>query len=97
MIKNGSALLTFAFLLCTAACSVNPTTLESEFNVVSESKEVSIGRGADPQIIKRFGYYHNPALQNYIDGVGQKLAHLSRRTDIARMTGVDQHKAQTLR
>jgi predicted Zn-dependent protease len=66
-----------------AGCSVNPVTLEREFNVVSESKEVSIGRGADPQIIKRFGYYRNPALQNYLDGVGQKLASASRRSDIA--------------
>jgi len=83
MIKNGSALVPLALLLCTAACSINPTTFESEFNVVSESKEVNIGRGADPQIIKRFGYYRNPALQNYVDGVGQKLARLCRRNDLA--------------
>jgi predicted Zn-dependent protease len=82
MIKNCSALLTFAFMLCTAGCSINPVTLESEFNVVSESKEVSIGRGADPQIIQQFGYYRNPALQNYVDGVGQKLARVCRRHDI---------------
>jgi predicted Zn-dependent protease len=83
MIKTGSAFIPFALLLCTAACSINPATLESEFNVVSEPKEVSIGRGADPQIIKRFGYYRNPALQNYVDGVGQKLARVSRRNDLA--------------
>jgi predicted Zn-dependent protease len=82
MIKSGGALLAFALLLCTAACSINPTTFESEFNVVSESKEVSIGRGADPQIIKRFGYYRNPALQNYVDGVGQKLSRVCRRNDL---------------
>jgi predicted Zn-dependent protease len=70
-------------LLSAASCSINPVTLESEFNVVSESKEVSIGRGADPQIIRQFGYYRNPALQNYVDGVGQKLARVCRRNDIA--------------
>lgn len=66
-----------------AACSINPVTLESEFNVVSESKEIAIGRGADPQIIRRFGYYRNPALQDYVDSVGQKLARVCRRSDIA--------------
>ena len=49
MVKTGNALIVFALLLCTAACSINPTTFESEFNVVSETKEVNIGRGADPQ------------------------------------------------
>jgi predicted Zn-dependent protease len=82
MVKNGKFIGAFAFLMCTAGCSINPVTLESEFNVVSESKEVSIGRGADPQIIKQFGYYRNPALQDYVDGVGQKLARVCRRTDI---------------
>ncbi len=68
---------------CASSCSLNPVTLENEFNVISESKEVSIGRGADPQIIRQFGYYRNPALQNYVDGIGQKLASASRRNDIA--------------
>jgi len=82
MVKNFIILSVCAVMLCTAGCSINPTTLESEFNVVSESKEVNIGRGADPQIIQRFGYYRNPALQNYVDGVGQKLARVCRRNDI---------------
>ncbi len=79
--KKSYCPVTFALLLCTAACSINPVTFESEFNVVSETKEVNIGRGADPQIIQRFGYYRNPALQNYVDGVGQKLARVCRRND----------------
>ena len=81
MLKIIKALAVCCFLLCAAACSVNPLTLESEFNVVSESKEDSIGRGAHPQILQQFGYYRNPALQSYVDGIGQKLAHVSRRND----------------
>jgi len=83
MLKATNILAVCCLLVCASACSINPVTLESEFNVVSESKEVSIGRGADPQIIQRFGYYRNPALQNYVDGVGQKLARVCRRNDIA--------------
>ncbi len=83
MLKRIKDLSVCVCLLWVAGCSINPVTLESEFNVVSESKEVSIGRGADPQIIRQFGYYRNPALQNYVDGVGQKLVRVCRRNDIA--------------
>ena len=83
MVKNGTVILIIAFMVCATACSINPVTLESEFNVVSESKEASIGRGANPQLIQQFGYYRNPAFQNYVDGVGQKLAHVCRRNDVA--------------
>lgn len=83
MVKIFQLLAACWCLLFIAACSVNPVTFENEFNVVSESKEVSIGRGADPQIIKQFGYYHNAALQDYVETVGQKLARVCRRHDIA--------------
>ncbi|MEI6127750.1 MAG: M48 family metalloprotease, partial [Pseudomonadota bacterium] len=66
-----------------AGCSINPVTLEREFNVISETKETDIGRGAHPQIIQQFGFYRNPELQRYVDEVGQKLVRACRRHDIA--------------
>ena len=69
-----------AFLF--TACMVNPVTLQSEFNVVSEERELNIGRQAHPQIIKQFGYYQNEELQRYVNQVGQKLASVSRRRDV---------------
>lgn len=76
--------------LAAAGCSINPVTLEREFNVISETKENDIGRGADPQIIQRFGYYRNPELQRYVDAVGQKLVLGCRRHDISyRFTVLD--------
>ena len=44
------------------------------FTVMDESTDVNIGREADPQILRQFGYYDSPDLQNYIAQVGQLVA-----------------------
>ncbi len=80
--------LSLAFFV--AGCSVHPHTLEREFNIVSEQKELNIGRTAHPQIIAQFGYYQNPELQRYINSVGQKLVSVCPRQDITyRFTVLD--------
>jgi predicted Zn-dependent protease len=43
------------------------------FTVFDESADVTIGREADPEILKRFGYYESPDLQNYVAQVGQRV------------------------
>lgn len=75
-------LCTCLLLLCLAGCMVHPVTLKSEFNVVSEERELNIGRQAHPQIIKQFGYYQNEKLQRYVNEVGQRLVAVSRRRDL---------------
>ncbi len=84
IIKVITRLIALATLCSLGAtgCMVHPVTLEREFNVVSEHKECSIGRGAHPQILKQFGYYHNPELQSYVRDVGKKLVGVCRRRDI---------------
>lgn len=69
-------------MLSTAGCMVNPVTLEQQFNVVSEERELNIGRNAHPQIVEYFGYYYNQPLQNYVNRVGQKLVTFCKRSDI---------------
>lgn len=69
-------------VLPASGCMVNPVTLQQQFNVVSESREISIGRNAHTQIVEYFGYYHNPPLQRYVDRVGQKLVTICKRNDI---------------
>lgn len=76
------AILPAVILLATAGCMVNPVTLEQQFNVISEAKEISIGRTAHPQIVQQFGYYRNEQLQRYIAGIGQHLVSVCRRPDI---------------
>jgi len=43
------------------------------FSIYDEAGDVTIGREADPEILKRFGYYESPDLQNYIAQVGQRV------------------------
>ncbi|MCX8043687.1 MAG: M48 family metalloprotease [Desulfobacterota bacterium] len=71
-----------SILIMCAGCMVNPVTLEQQFNVISEAKEISIGRNAHPQIVQQFGYYRNEQLQRYVNDVGQKLVSVCRRPDI---------------
>jgi predicted Zn-dependent protease len=66
-----------------SGCMVNPVTLESQFNVVSEEREINIGRQAHPEILKQLGYYQNQELQRYINEIGQKLVKVCKRKDIA--------------
>lgn len=42
-------------------------------SIYDESGDVTIGREADPEILKRFGYYESPDLQNYVAQVGQRV------------------------
>jgi len=45
----------------------------SGISIYDESGDVTIGREADPEILKRFGYYESPDLQNYVAQVGQRV------------------------
>jgi predicted Zn-dependent protease len=43
------------------------------FSVYDEAGDVQIGRENDPQILRQFGYYEAPDLQNYVAQVGQRV------------------------
>jgi len=63
-------------------CAVNPITGEEELMLVPESQDIEIGRKYAPEIEKQLGgRIDNPALQNYIDSIGQKIARISHRPD----------------
>lgn len=43
------------------------------FSIYDESGDVKIGQEADPEILKRFGYYDGPELQGYVAQVGGRI------------------------
>lgn len=45
----------------------------SAFSVISEEKEEAIGRRVHREILNRFGYYNDQALQAYVTQVGQRV------------------------
>jgi len=76
------ALIIACMMTFVAACAVNPVTLEKEFMIISEQKEISIGERSDPVIVQEYGLYDDPGLQNYVDEVGQKLVQVCSRKNI---------------
>ncbi len=66
-------------LVLAAACATNPVTGDRELALMTEGRELSIGRDADPQIREQMGVYDSPALQAYIEDLGHRLAALSHR------------------
>jgi len=76
------ALIITCMMTLVSACAVNPVTLEKEFMIISEQKEISIGERSDPVIVQEYGLYDDPGLQNYVDEVGQKLVQVCSRKNI---------------
>lgn len=74
----------FAFsVLLLAACSTNPATGKREFNIVSESQEVAIGRQSHQEILEQFGVYdEKPELNRLVERIGRDLAAKSQRPDL---------------
>jgi predicted Zn-dependent protease len=78
MLRYASSILLLA-LLALSGCATNPVSGKKEAVLMSEQKEIEIGRELNPEVRKRYGVYDNHALQDYVQGVGQKLAGLSHR------------------
>jgi len=72
-------LAALAGALALTNCAANPVTGNPNFVMMSEAQEVRTGRQEDPKVRKEYGVYDDPALQAYINEVGQKLARASHR------------------
>ncbi len=66
-----------------ASCAVNPVTGERELMLVSESREIMIGREAAPSLKWEFGgTYHDPALESYLERIVKRLWENSERPNL---------------
>lgn len=74
--------LPLAVLVALAACSVNPATGQRQLSLIGEGQEIEIGRENDRQVIASMGLVDDPALQDYVDRLGQTLAAQSERPDL---------------
>lgn len=75
------ALFLLAFLVL-SACSKNPVTGKRQALLMSEEREVSLGKQSDPSIVASFGMYPDETLQRFIDQKGQQMAKVSHRPDL---------------
>lgn len=71
--------LILCFAIALAGCAVNPVTGDADFVTISESDEIAQGTKFHQSIIAQYGVYDDPALQAYINQIGQVLAAKSHR------------------
>ena len=69
--------LLLSALVALQGCVTNPVTGENEFSLVSKSREKQLGKEADPQILAQYGVLDAPALQAYVDSIGERLVGVS--------------------
>ncbi len=80
----------FALFLLSGACAVNPVTGEQDLVLLTEDDEIALGRKANAEVLKQYAVYDNPALQNYVQEIGQRLANNSHRSNLVyRFTVLD--------
>src|SRR5688500_2454983 len=66
-----------------AGCAVNPVTGKRDFTLMTEAEEIRKGQHAAAEIRKAYNPYDDlPALQNYVNEIGQKLARNSHRPEL---------------
>lgn len=82
--KNLSITLFLATAILLSGCVTNPVTGDKELSFISPEQEVAIGakQYLPSQQSQGGQYYIDPELQNYIAGVGRKLAAVSHRPDL---------------
>ncbi len=84
MIRFAAAPLAATLALGLAACAINPVTGSREFSLMGEVQEARMGEQAYPVYTQMSeGLYPDPALQAYVAGVGQRLAALGHRPELA--------------
>jgi predicted Zn-dependent protease len=75
-------LLFVVVALALGGCAANPVSGKQDFVMMSEQQEIALGRSSDAEVRKQYKVYANPALQSYVDRVGQKVAEHSHRPNI---------------
>ncbi len=69
----------FLWLVLLFSCAVNPVTGKREFMLISESEELRLGEQSDAEIIRAYGLYPDPELEQYLTNLGKKLVAVSHR------------------
>jgi predicted Zn-dependent protease len=65
------------------ACATNPVTGKKEISLVSESQELEVGKQALAATEAEFGYYDDATWNTKVNSIGQKLASVSHRPQLA--------------
>ncbi len=82
---KGAAASALALMLALASgCAVNPVTGQQDLMFFSPDEDVKLGQKYAPEIEKQLGgRFPDENLQSYLDHVGQRIARVCHRPDIA--------------
>jgi predicted Zn-dependent protease len=69
-------------LLALAACARNPVTGERQLSLVSTKDEIELGKQAAAQVRETMPAYPDRAMQEYVAGIGKRIAAASERPDL---------------
>ncbi len=76
------SLLVAIFSYCMYSCAVNPVTGKKEISLMSEEKEIAMGKQYDPSIVASMGLYDDPEIQAFIEAKGKEMAAISHRPNL---------------
>jgi predicted Zn-dependent protease len=77
-----TSVLGAALLSSCGTTMVNPVTGQTERSVMDENAEIAQGKQAHAQVMQEYGEYKNPAVQAYVNDLGQRLAKQSHRANL---------------
>lgn len=77
-----TAVMATALLSACGTNVVNPVTGQTERTVMDEPAEIAEGAKGHQEVLKQYGAYPNPAVQAYVNDLGQKLAAQSHRANL---------------
>ncbi len=77
-----SILLAIITVFMLDSCAVNPVTGKKEIMLMSEQKELALGKQSDPSVIAYFGSYEDPKMQGFINEKGKQMAAISHRSHL---------------
>jgi predicted Zn-dependent protease len=72
-------IIMLAIILAAVACAINPVSGKKELMFFSEKAEIALGQNTDHEIKQTYGIYQDKGMNDYVNGVGQKLAAFSFR------------------
>ncbi len=82
VLRRKIAVALVAFVAAALACVTNPVTGQREISLMSVEQERAAGAQAAKQVAEQIGLVEDPALDAYIDAIGQRLAQYSPRQDV---------------
>lgn len=76
-------LLAAVAVVAIAACGTNPATGGKDLILMSEEKEIAIGRQYHQMVMQEYDVYNDRDLQSYVQAIGERLAANSHRPELS--------------